>query len=84
MNNAAASAIGTPARWGGCATVNPDDPRLWAVPATDDSGGDVHGFSLAEVIEAGLRQKIVGLADADKEAVIADCVADTLDALRHV
>lgn len=84
MNNATASAIVTPARWGGCATLNSDDPRLWAVPATDDSVGDVQGFSLAEVIEAGLRQKIVGLADADKVAVIADCVADTLDALRHV
>lgn len=84
MTNTTTSALATPARWGGCATLNPDDPKLWVVPATEDAGGDVQGFSLGEVIEAGLRQKIVGLARADKEAVIADCVADTLDALRHV
>ncbi|MDE2611105.1 MAG: hypothetical protein KGL61_16115, partial [Burkholderiales bacterium] len=67
-------------KWGGCATLNPDDPKLWIVAKTDRArtNDEVHGFTLAEVIEARLRAKIVGLAESDRNAAIADCVEDTL------
>lgn len=66
--------------WGGCATLNADDYKLWIALKTDRARTDdeVQGFSLAEVIEAGLRVKIVGLAEADRDAAIADCIDDTL------
>ncbi|WP_176331472.1 hypothetical protein [Burkholderia vietnamiensis] len=74
------------AKWGGCATLNAEDPKLWICPRTDRgrTNHEVSGFSLAEVIEAGLRQKVHGLSDADRDAAIADCVADTLHHIKSL
>ncbi|TES61932.1 hypothetical protein E2P84_43005 [Burkholderia cepacia] len=70
--------VDTKGRWGGCATLGPVEYTLWAVDGTGGDCGAIQKFSLAEVLEAGLRVKITGLSDTDKEMVIADCVADVL------
>ncbi|MCS6496727.1 MULTISPECIES: hypothetical protein [pseudomallei group] len=70
--------------WSGCASLCGDDPRLWVTKGTRCGEGESQNFSLAEVIEAGLRAKIVGLDGADVDGVIADCVADTLEQLRDL
>lgn len=72
-----------PAKWGGCATLHPDEPRLWVVEETELANRLVQGFSLAEVIEAGLRLKVVGLSDADRDVAISECVSDALDQLKR-
>lgn len=65
-------------RWGGCATWDPDEPTLWILRGNNATRAneDVHRFSLVDVIDAGLRQKIVGLSEADRDAAIAECIAD--------
>jgi hypothetical protein len=70
--------------WCGCATLSTDEPKLWIVEQTPSADGNIQGFSLAEVLEAGLGLKVVGLADADRDAAIADCVADTLAQLKQI
>lgn len=72
--------MATTKKWVGCATLNPDEPKLWIIPDVDPIN-ETQGFSLAEVLEAGLRQKIVGLEDAERGSAISDCVADTLQQL---
>ncbi|WP_176329037.1 hypothetical protein [Burkholderia vietnamiensis] len=70
--------------WSGCASLCGDDPRIWVTKGTRCSDGENQNFSLAEVIEAGLRAKIIGLDWSDVDRVIADCVTDTLEQLRDL
>lgn len=70
--------------WAGCASLGPTEARLWIVKGTQCLTGHDQDFSLAEVIEAGLRSKIDGLGEAELEAVIADCVADMLEQLAQL
>jgi hypothetical protein len=68
--------------WSGCSTLGPHDYMLWAV---DVQGEGTTGFSLEEVIEAGLQVKLVGFDEGAMKVVIADCVADTMEHLqRHL
>lgn len=70
--------IQTPAGWAGCVSLGPTEVRLWIVKGTQCATGHDQDFSLADVLEAGLRAKITGLNEREREAVIADCIADTL------
>jgi len=70
--------------WSGCVSLCGDDPRLWITKGTRCGEGENQNFSLAEVIAAGLRAKIVGLDGSDVEGVIADCIADTHEQLRDL
>ncbi len=72
---------GAHAGWAGCASLGPTEARLWIVKGTQCLTGHDQDFGLAEVIEAGLRSKIAGLGEAELEAVISDCVSDTLEQL---
>lgn len=65
--------------WGGCAILDPIDPTLWVVRKSTE---DVQRFKLRDVIETGLRGMIVGLTDADRDAAIAECIADAIEQLR--
>ncbi|HKR40057.1 MAG TPA: hypothetical protein VJU59_10350 [Paraburkholderia sp.] len=72
------------AKWCGCATLNTDDPKLWIVEQSNWPDCESQGFTLSEVIAAGLHAKVTGLSDADRDAAIAECVADTLDTLTRL
>ncbi|MDN7431387.1 hypothetical protein [Burkholderia sp. AU45388] len=66
------------AGWAGCVSLGPTEARLWIVKGTQYATGHDQDFSLADVLEAGFRAKITGLNAREREAVIADCIADTL------
>ncbi len=66
------------AGWAGCVSLGPTEARLWIVKGTQCTTGHDQDFSLADVLEAGLRAKITGLNEREREGVIADCIADTL------
>ncbi|KGS89667.1 hypothetical protein X942_6498 [Burkholderia pseudomallei MSHR5596] len=70
--------------WSGCASPCGDDPRLWVTKGTRSGDGESQDFSLAEVVDAGLRAKIVGLDGGDFDRVIGDCVTDILEQLRDL
>ncbi|KGC70175.1 hypothetical protein DP57_5938 [Burkholderia pseudomallei] len=72
------------AGWAGCASLGPTEARLWVVKGTRCSTGLDQDFSLADVLEAGLRAKITGLNEREREAVVADCVADTLEQIAEL
>lgn len=72
------------AGWAGCASLGPTEARLWVVKGTRCSAGLDQDFSLADVLEAELRAKITGLNEKEREAVIADCVADTLEQIAEL
>lgn len=72
------------AGWAGCASLGPIEARLWVVKGTRCSTGHDQDFSLADVLEAGLRAKITGLNEREREAVIADCVADMLEQIAEL
>ncbi|WP_175816955.1 hypothetical protein [Burkholderia diffusa] len=58
--------------------------RLWIVKGTQCSTGPDQDFNLADVLEAGLRAKTAGLNEREREAVLADCVADTLEQIAEL
>ncbi|WP_025139689.1 hypothetical protein [Achromobacter sp. DH1f] len=66
--------------WQGTATISPLAPAL-RVTVDDDLA---QLLSLEDVIEAGLRLKLIGLSPAAQDAVVAGCLADTLRQLQHL
>ncbi|RQS90867.1 hypothetical protein DF035_34255 [Burkholderia contaminans] len=59
-------------------SLGPTEARLWIVKGTQCATGQDQDFSLADVLEAGLHEKITGLNEREREVVIADCIGDTL------
>ncbi len=62
----------------GCVSLGPTEARLWIVKGTQCATGQDQDFSLADVLEAGLHEKITGLNEREREVVIADSIGDTL------
>ncbi|ODP35004.1 hypothetical protein [Pandoraea sp. ISTKB] len=66
--------------WGGCAILDPEDPTLWIIHESDVT--NANRFNLVDIIAEGLRQKIVGLPEGERDGAIAECIADVLGQLR--